>query len=169
MIRYLLLLYLGAVSVLLVDLNPLWASPLLLVAVSFLWDNKWAGLLGVLLFSIITLGRVDSADLTDLGDLSLMVIFVVLPEIVLLELVLSPRPYSFDRISFAPVLISASLILGFSLALFLLTRVQRIGVYLNSDPTLQVFILMALSIFFTGPILLGSRPADDRVGSRKRS
>lgn len=162
MIRYILLLYVGAISVLLIDTNPLWTTPLLLVAASFMWDNRWLGLLGLMVFSTVSLSRVDAGGLMDLWNLSMLVVLLILPEIVLLEIVLSPKPYGFEKISVYPVIISASLVAGFALVLFILTRIQRIGVYLNSDPTLQVFILMALSIFFTGPFLLGSRSGTRR-------
>ncbi|MEA3559158.1 MAG: hypothetical protein U9R75_07900 [Candidatus Thermoplasmatota archaeon] len=168
MIKYLLLLYLGIISILLVDTNPLWATPLLLVAASFMWDNRWVGLIGIMLFSLLSLGRVDTATLTDLGHLSMLLMFVVIPEIILLELVISPKPYRFERISVFPLVISLMLAGGFALVIFVLTRFQRIGVYLNSDPTLQVFVLMALSIFFTGPILLGSRGERSTVSPGKR-
>ncbi|MFW3146969.1 MAG: hypothetical protein ACMUIE_09180 [Thermoplasmatota archaeon] len=159
MIRYLLVLYLGLVSVLLIDPNPVWALPLLLVIVSLMWEKKWPGMAGLVLFSLVTLGRVEEASLTDLPGLLILTIVMVLPEVVVLEMVLSPRPYSISRISLAPILAVSGMVVGFGAAIFILSRFQRIGVYLNSDVTLQVFIMMSLVIFFSGPVLLGSRPS----------
>lgn len=156
MIRYLIVLYLALVSIILVDPNPLFATPLLLVLLSFMFDKRWIGVLGILGFSLITIGRLGGIDLTDIWYLLLHTILVMIPLVVLLEIVISPTPYRLERISIAPMIISLGMGAGMLLVLFLLSRVQRIGVYLNSDPVLQVFILMALSIFFFGPPLLGT-------------
>lgn len=156
MIRYLIVLYLALVSIILVDPNPLFATPLLLVMLSFMFDKRWIGVLGILGFSLITIGRLGGIDLTDIWSLLLHTILVMIPLVVLLEIVISPTPYRLEKISIAPMIISLGMGAGMLLVLFLLSRVQRIGVYLNSDPVLQVFILMALSIFFFGPPLLGT-------------
>ncbi|MGA1793410.1 MAG: hypothetical protein ACMUHM_05620 [Thermoplasmatota archaeon] len=160
MIRYLIVLYLGLVSIVLIDPNPLWAAPLLIILAGLLWEKKWLSLIGVLAFSIVSLGHIDTATFSDLPRMLLLAVSLVLPVLVLIELSLSERPYRLQRISLLPVLVSTGMLLGFFLALFLLVRVQRIGIYLSSDGLLQVFILMALSIFLTAPVLLGSRPSD---------
>ncbi len=156
MIRYLIILYLGLVSVILVDPNPLYAVPLVLVLMSFMFDLRWLGILGILGYSLITIGRLGGIDLTDIWSLLLYTILVMVPMVILLEIVLSPSPYRLERISIAPMMISIGMGSGLVLVLLVLSRIQRIGVYLNSDPVLQVFILMALSIFFFGPPLLGT-------------
>jgi hypothetical protein len=155
-IRYLIVLYLGLVSIILVDPNPLFATPLLLVLASFMFGKRWIGVLGILGYSLITIGRLGGIDLTDIWSLLLHTVLVMIPLVVLLEIVISPSPYRLERISIAPMILSLGMGAGMLLVLFLLSRVQRIGVYLNSDPVLQVFILMALSIFFFGPPLLGT-------------
>lgn len=166
MIRYLLVLYLGLVSVLLIDPNPVWALPLVLVVISLLWEKKWPGVAGLVLFSLVTLGRVEDASLTDLPHLILLTVVMVLPEVVLLEVILSPRPYAISKVSLAPILTLAGMVTGFGASIYILSRFQRIGVYLNSDVTLQVFIVMSLVIFFSGPALLGSRPSVSQNGRR---
>ncbi|MBN1539007.1 MAG: hypothetical protein JW939_02600 [Candidatus Thermoplasmatota archaeon] len=155
MIRYLLVLYLGLISIVLIDPNPLWATPLLLVLVGFLWEKRSLSLVGMVSFSMISVGHVGTASFSDLPRLLLLSISLVLPMILLLEISLSPRPFRLLRISLVPVLMTAGMIVGFFCILMVLIRVQRIGVYLSSDGLLQVFITMALSIFLTGPVLLG--------------
>jgi hypothetical protein len=155
-IRYLIVLYLGFVSIVLVDPNPLFALPLVLVLLSFMFDKRWVGVLGILGYSLITIGRLGGIDLTDIWSLVLNLLLVMIPLVILLEIVISPSPYKLERLSLPPLLISFGMGAGMITVLFALSRVQRIGVYLNSDPVLQVFILMALSIFFFGPPLLGT-------------
>ena len=162
MIRYLVLLYLGVISIVLIDPNPLWSLPLLLVLIGFLSKRKWITLIGILLFSTVTLGRIDHGSFTDLPDLILLTLGIVVPLVILLEVSLAPRPYRLQRISLVPTLISIGIILSFFGVLFILGNIQRIGVYLSSDPLLQVFILTALALFFTAPMLLGSRPPEKR-------
>jgi len=160
MIRYLIVLYLGLISIVLIDPNPLWASPLIIILVGMLWEKKWLSILGILTFSIVSIGHMASANFSDLPRLLLMSVALVLPVLVVIELSLSERPYKLQRVSLFPVLATGGMLLGFFTALFLLVRVQRIGIYLSSDGLLQVFVLMALSIFLTAPVLLGSRPSD---------
>jgi hypothetical protein len=160
MIRYLILLYLGVISIVLIDPNPLWSLPLIFVLIGSLLKRRWLTLLGILLFSTITLGRVDHGSFTDLPDLIVLTLGIVLPLVILLEASLAPQPYRIQRISLIPTVISIGMIIGFFSVLFLLANIRRIGVYLSSDPILQVFILMALALFFTAPVLLGSSPPE---------
>lgn len=175
MIRYLIVLYLGLVSVLLVDENPLYALPLVLVLISFMFDKKWIGFLGVGLFTLVTLGKLGSVDLGNMGTILLHTAIVLVPLVGLLELVLSPKPYRLERLSGYPIMIALLLLTGAFLAVFIITRINRIGIYLEADPILQVFMIISLSIFFFGPPLLSKadnerdispghhvRPAEDK-------
>jgi hypothetical protein len=109
----------------------------------------------------------DQGSFTDLPDLIILTLAIVLPLVILLEVSLSPQPYRIRRISLVPVSISIGIILAFFGALFILGNIRRIGVYLSSDPILQVFILMALALFFTSPMLLGSRPPEKKNRPRQ--
>ena len=162
MIAYFIILYLGLISIILVDPNPLWTLPLVLVLIGNLWRKKWLSLFGLALFCVVTVGRIGDVSLTELPNLFMIGLTLVLPLIGLFEIILSPSPYRLDKVSIAPIVITTSLLSVFILALFFVIRILRIGIYLNSDPTLQVFILMSLSILLTGPILLGSRPSPAR-------
>lgn len=154
MIRYLMVLYMGLVSVLLVDRNPLYSLPLILVLLSFMFENKWVGFAGVSIYIIVTLGNLDTIDLRNMGRLLLHLVLVMAPLVVLLELVLSKKPYRIERISAYPLVISGALVMALLLFLLILTRIRRIGVYLESEPLLQVFIIISLSILIFGPTLL---------------
>lgn len=155
MIRYLVVLYLGLISVVLIDPNPLWAAPLVLVLAGFLWEKRSLSIAGLVLFSMVSIGHIGTPSFSDLPRLLLLTISLLLPIIVLLEISISPKPFRLLRISIVPVLVTAGMVVGFFSILMILVRVQRIGVYLSSDGLLQVFITMALSIFLTGPVLLG--------------
>ena len=161
MIRYLVVLYLGLVSVFLHDWNPLYALPLVLVLISFMFDRKWVGLAGVALYILVTLGTLDTVELSNFLGLILRSFIIMLPLLVLLELVLSPKPYRLERISGYPLIISTLLVIGLFFTLFAITRIRHIGIYLDTDPLLQVFILISLAIFFFGPPLLS------RTGNRR--
>jgi len=161
MMRYLIVLYLGFVSVLLGDKNPLFALPLVLVLISFMYNKKWIGFLGVGLFTIVTLGKLEPVNLGNIGSVLLHSAIVLVPLVGMLELVLSPRPYRLERLSGYPIMIALLLLVGVFLAVFIITRIQRIGVYLEADPILQVFMIISLSIFFFGPPLL-SRADNER-------
>jgi len=170
MIRYLIVLYLGIISIVLIDPNPLWALPLALVSIGQLWENKWLSIAGILTYSVVTVGRLAEGSFSDMSDLILLTLAVVLPIVILLEITLSSRPYKVQRISLIPTLITFCIIGAFSFLLFLIKvgfgPFDRIGVYLSSDPVLQLFILLSMAIFFTGPILLGSRPPEKGKGAR---
>jgi hypothetical protein len=171
MIGYLLVLYLGVISVVLIDPNPLWALPLVIVLIGQLWEKRWIGLMGILLYSVVTVGRLSSGSVSDIKDLSLLVLGIVVPILILVEINLSPSPYRLQRVSLVPVSITIGIVAGFIGALLLLLnapgRFGGIGVYLSSDPVLQIFIIMSLTIFFTGPILLGSGPPEERKEARR--
>jgi hypothetical protein len=91
--------------------------------------------------------------------------------IVLLEVSLSQRPYRLRRISLLPSLVTAGIVLGFFGALFIIVNApapyDRFGIYLSSDPVLEVFVLMSLTLFFTSPILIGSQQPSDGNASRQ--
>lgn len=160
MIRYLVLLYLVVISIVLIDPNPLWSLPLVVVMIGFIAKKRWLVLPGILLYATITVGRMEQGSFTDLPNLILLTVAVIVPLVILLEITLAPRPYRLQRISLVPAMISIGIIVAFFGVLLILANIQRIGVYLASDPLLQVFILMALALFFTSPILLGSRPPE---------
>ncbi|MBN1391152.1 MAG: hypothetical protein JXA22_10975 [Candidatus Thermoplasmatota archaeon] len=163
MIRYLVVLFLGLVSLVLIDPNPLWAAPLVIVLIGFLWEKRSVSISGLVIFSMVSVGHVATASFSDLPHLLLLTAGLVIPIIVLLEISLSTRPFRLQRMSLIPVLASIGLVIGFCSILFIMIRVQRIGVYLSSDVLLQVFMMMAISILLTGPILLGSRPPETQV------
>ena len=54
MIRYLIVLYLGVVSIVLVDPNPLWSLPLVVILIGLMWDVKWLSLTGIASYSLVT-------------------------------------------------------------------------------------------------------------------
>ncbi len=165
MMRYLIVLYLGFVSVLLVDPNPLYALPLVLVLISFMFDRKWIGFFGVGLFTLVTLGKLGSVDLGNIGIILLHSAIVLVPLVGLLELVLSPKPYRLERLSGYPIMIAFLLLTGAFSAVFVITRVQKIGLYLEADPILQVFMIISLSIFFFGPPLLSRSDNEQDIPS----
>jgi hypothetical protein len=170
MIVYLTIIYLGIISVVLVDPNPLWTLPLVAVVFGEMFKNKWLSLLGILIFSAVSIGRYTTGSFTDMLDLILMTITLIIPVIFLLEVTLAPRPYKVRRLSVVPLLISGGMVIAFFGVLLLImiapAPYDRIGLYLSSDPVLQVFMLMSLSILFTGPVLLGSSPPDDQNTAR---
>ncbi len=173
-IKYLLVLYLALMSTILVNPNPLFALPLVLVLISLMFDQRWIGMAGVLAYTVLTFK--DTTEILYLSDVSLNNIFsiiiftilVLLPLVAILEIVLFPRPYRIERISLGPLLISMGLAIGMLITIFILSRVQMIGVYLESDPMLQVFILMSSAIFLFAPPLL-SRSGKDPNGPKERS
>ncbi len=167
MMRYLVVLYMGLVTVLVIDGNPLWALPLLLVVASFFWNVRWPGVIGIILYSTLTLSRIDDASFTNLIRLLAYGAGLLLPTILMLELVISPKPYRLERTSLIPVLIMTGLIGVFFLALFLLMGYSRIGIYIHSDVTVQVYILIALTLFLAGPVLLTSRKPSGSGGGKR--
>ncbi|HHD16830.1 MAG TPA: hypothetical protein ENK47_08985 [Euryarchaeota archaeon] len=160
MIGYLLVLYLALVSVLHIDPNPLYTLPLAAVLIGFLFEKKWMGVAGWTGFVLISFWKLGSPNLTDIWSVSIHIIILVLPLIILLEAILSPRPYRLERIGIWPLVISIFLSAGAILLLFFLPRIQQIGIYLDSDPSLQIFIITAIAILFFGPVLLGPGPSD---------
>ncbi|MGA1872189.1 MAG: hypothetical protein ACMUHY_00830 [Thermoplasmatota archaeon] len=169
MIRYLIVLYLGLISLVLIDPNPLWSTPLVLVLIGLLWERRSVTLLGIITFSIVSVGHMSAVSLSDLPEVGLLSLALVLPLVLLLEISLSDRPYRVQRISLVPILVSLGMIAVFISTLFVLARFQRIGVYVSSDPLLQVFVLISLTIFLTGPVLLGSRPAEQEKIERSQN
>ena len=173
-IRYILVLYLALVSTILVNPNPLFTLPLVLVAISLMFDKKWVGIVGILAYTILTFR--DATEILYLSDVSLnnllsIIIFTVLillPLVAILEIVLFPRPYRIESISLGPIVISMGLAIGMLITIFILSRVQMIGVYLESDPILQVFILISIAIFLFAPSLL-SRPGKGTDKHKERS
>jgi hypothetical protein len=99
-----------------------------------------------------------------------MTVTLIAPVIFLLEVTLAPRPYKVRRLSVGPLLISGGIVIAFFGFLLLIVLApspyDRIGLYLSSDPLLQVFMLMSLTILFTGPVLLGSGPPEDQNKAR---
>jgi len=156
MIRHLIVLYLAIAVLILVGPNPLWVLPLLLISASFITGNRWIGLVGAVAFGSVSLSRIDPVSLEDLFDLLVLVLTVCVPLIAAIELVLSDKPYRLEKVRWAPLAIASLLVGGMIASLFILIRVQRIGVYLRSDPSLQVFIIISMAVLFTGPILLSS-------------
>ncbi len=157
MIRYLIVLYLGVASIVLLDPNPLWSLPLVVVLIGLMWDMKWLSLTGIGLFSLVTVGRADGVYITEGPELLMFSVLLVIPIIVLIDIMLAPRPYRTGRVSVVPILAAIGMIAGMAGGLMIMVQVRRIGLYFESDPTLQVFLLISLSILFTGPFLLGSR------------
>ena len=156
MMRHLVVLYMAVLTVIVIDNNPLWALPLLLVTASFLWDRRWPGILGIVLYSTVTISRIEDASFTNLVLLAAYGAGLIAPLVLMLELILSPKPYRIERISVVPATISVGLLGAFVLALFLLNRYSRIGIFIRSDITLQVFMLVALTLLITGPVILSS-------------
>ncbi|MGA1820916.1 MAG: hypothetical protein ACMUIG_00155 [Thermoplasmatota archaeon] len=162
MIRHLLVLYLALVALILgPDLNPLWVLPLLLVSVCFLTRQKWIGLVGFLLFGLITLGRIE-VSFNDMYQLAVYTLGIIIPSLIMMELILSGKPYRLEKLSPGPIMVTAGLISGFIISLFIIVRISRVGVYLNSDLIVQVFVLMSLSILFAAPVILGGKKGSDR-------
>jgi hypothetical protein len=156
--RHLVVLYLALASVLVIGPNPLWPLPLLLVSASYITGNRYLGIGGMVGFFAVTLGRMPAQSFFDMGQLSLMVAGIVVPGVIALDMALSERPYQFFKPRPAPVAITALLAAGLIGGIVVLSRLQRIGVYLGSDPVLQVFMVIALSVLFTGPVLLTKGP-----------
>lgn len=157
MIRHLIVLYMAVVTLLVIGTNPVPVLPLILVSLSLIIERKWLGLVGILLYGLFAFGRIDQVDMSDLLGLLNYSLALLLPLLIMLELVIAEKPYRVERISIRPILTVAGLLVGFSILLVIVIRVSRIGIYLNSDPVIQVFILMALSILFFAPVLLGGR------------
>jgi hypothetical protein len=156
MIRQIPVLYLAVVTLVIIGPNPLWILPLLLISASLITEWKWIGLLGILSYAVISLGMIDDLSMTDLSELTANSLAFLIPLIILLELVISEKPYRIEKISAGPVIKTLTLIAGFIITLLIVVRISRIGVYLNSDPMIQIFILMSLSILFSAPVLIGS-------------
>lgn len=152
--RHLVVLYLALFSILMIDHNPLWALPLLLVSGSFIWKNRWIGLAGLALFLTVTAGRIPERYLTDLPELAMLALTLLIPSMIALELVLSERPYNLQPPGFKPLTITAVLAAMTVISLVLIPRMLRIGVYMGSDPGLQVFLVISASLLFTAPVLL---------------
>ena len=161
MIRHLIVLYMALVSLLVIGPDPLPILPLLLVSLSFITEKKWLGLIGLLLYGLIGLSRVEDVSMSDPVGFGAISLAMLIPMLIMLELIIAGRPYRIERVSLSPLLKITGLLLGFSLLLLIVIRISRIGIYLNSDPAIQVFILMALSILFTGPILLSTRTTEE--------
>lgn len=161
MIRHLLVLYLAVITLILgPDLNPIRVLPLLLVSVCFITEQKWIGLLGFLLFGLVTLGGIE-VSFNDMVQLGIYSLGIILPSIIMLELILSRKPYRLEKVSPGPIMITAGLITGFMACLLIIVRISRVGVYLNSDLIVQVFVLMSLSILFAAPVILGGRKGSE--------
>jgi hypothetical protein len=160
-----MVLYLGVASIVLADPNPLWALPLVAVLIGLMWEKKWLALTGIALFSLVTVGRVPGTYLTDGLDLAILSVSLILPIIVLIDIVLVPRPYRIGKVSLVPILSAAGILAGLITGLIFMVQFKRIGVYLESDPTLQVFLMMSFALFLTAPFLMGSRtPVPSRKG-----
>jgi hypothetical protein len=172
MIGQLLSLLVLALVMLLTGMDPFGFIPLLLVPISTLVRARWLGLVGLLLFWTISLATVKGADLTDIPRFGALTASLLLPTVMLLELVLTPHPYRIERISIWPFLVVAGLTIALASAMVVLTRIGNIGVYIGSDPTLQLFVLMSLTILFTGPFILrtgyGGGPSAVKGGQSPR-
>jgi len=162
MIRHLIVLYLAVVTLVLIDPNPLYVLPLLPVSLSFILKRRWIGLLGILGYSTIGLSSASEVSFTDMVELLSYTSAVVLPTLVAVELVLTPAPYRLERLSPRPLILTASIIALLFLALYVLTRLLRIGLFLESDVSTQIFILISLSLFFSSPFLLSSLQGGSR-------
>ncbi|MDG6225169.1 MAG: hypothetical protein QCI82_06615 [Candidatus Thermoplasmatota archaeon] len=162
MLRHLVVLYLALFSILMIDHNPLWALPLLLVSGSFIWNNRWLGLTGIALFLTITVGRLPALYLSDLRDMAMLAVTLLIPSIIAIELVLTRRPYDLRAPGLKPFAITAILAVMTVIALVAIPRLLRIGIYMGSDPGLQVFFAISASLLFTAPVLLS------RGGVRER-
>ncbi len=156
MIGLLLVTLILMLAMLLSGMNMLGAVPLVLVPVAALVRSRWLGLIGLLGFCTLSLGSVKGVELADLPRFGALTASLVIPPVLLLELILSERTLRTEKVSVWPILVVLGLTVALVITLIGLTRVQGIGVYLGSDPTLQVFVLMSLSILFSGPILLAS-------------
>jgi hypothetical protein len=154
MIKHLAVLYLAFASVLVIGPNPLWILPLIMISASYITGNRYLGIAGVLLFFTVTLGRIPDQSFSDLPELAMLVAGLVIPGIIALELVLSDRPYVHGRLSPVPVVVAVITVGCMVSGVMVLSRLQRIGLYLGSDPMLQVFMFVSLAVLFTGPVLL---------------
>jgi hypothetical protein len=153
MMRHLVVLYLAFASILVIGPNPLWILPLMISA-SYIMGNRYLGIAGVLLFFTVTLGRMPDQSFSDLSELAMLVAGLVLPGIIALELVLSDRPYVHGRLSMVPLGVTVISVVCMVSGVMVLSRLQRIGLYLGSDAMLQIFMLVSLAVLFTGPVLL---------------
>ncbi len=156
MIGQLLVTLVLAIVMVLAGMNMLGALPLILIPVSALVRSRWLGLAGLLGFFTLTLGSVKGVELTELPRFGALTASLVVPSVILLELVISDRTVRSEKFSIWPILVVSGLTAALMTFLIFLTRVKGIGVYLGSDPTLQVFVVMSLSILLSGPILLGT-------------
>ncbi len=166
MMRYLILLYLGVITMLTVESNPIYLAPLVIVALSFAFGNRWVGIAGVLLFGTFTLNVLQDATLSNLIDLILYSVGLLFPMVIMLELILSARPYRIERVSAFPIIVTMVMICLFWGCLFIVVRVGRIGIFLGSNPSTQIFIIISLTLLFVGPFLISSR--DRYVQGRKK-
>ena len=166
MMRYLILLYLVVITMLTVDPNPIYLAPLVIVALSFAFGNRWVGIAGVLLFGTFTLNVLQDATLSNLIDLILYSVGLLFPMVIMLELVLSARPYRIERISPFPIVLTMALICLFWGGLLVVVRVGRIGIFLGSNVSTQIFIIISLTLLLAGPFLISSR--DRNVQGRKK-
>ncbi len=166
MMRYLILLYLGVITMLTVEANPIYLAPLVIVALSFAFGNRWVGIAGVLLFGTFTLNVLHDATLSILIDLILYSVGLLLPMLIMLEFILSARPYRIERLSAFPIILTIVLICLFWGGLFIVVRVGRIGIFLGSNISTQIFITISLTLMLVGPFLISSR--DRYVQGRKK-
>lgn len=145
-------------------MDLLWALPLLLVPLSTLVKARWLGMMGLFLFCTLALGSMGDVDLTDLPRFAAIATALMLPTLMLLELVLTPRPYRVEKVAVWPMVIGAGLTAALAISVLALLRMRNLGIYIGSDPTLQVFVIMSLTILFTGPFLLrtGQRGASEQ-------
>jgi hypothetical protein len=158
-IRYLLVIYLGLVSVLVIDPNPLYALPLVLVLLGIMFDLRPVGVLGILGFSIFTLERARYSGMDDIWNLFLHSVIIIIPLIITLEIILTPRPYRIERISLTPLIVTSILILVYVSLIFFIPRFERIGLYLGSQDLVQVFLVISISILLFSPPLLSRGPS----------
>jgi hypothetical protein len=168
-IGLLLVTLLLLLAILLSGMEALAAIPLLLVPLSAILRARWVGLVGLLAFCAVGLGSLKGAELTDLPRFGALTASLVIPCVILMELLLSDRTVPAEKVSLWPIAVISGLLLLLMTALALLLRLRMIGVYLGSDPTLQVFVLMSLSILISGPILLTTGlkgPPTDKKGSQ---
>ncbi|MCK5774303.1 MAG: hypothetical protein KAH57_10990 [Thermoplasmata archaeon] len=165
MMRYLILLYLGVITMLTVDPSPIYLAPLVIVALSFAFGNRWVGIVGVLLFGTFTLNALRDASLSNLMDLILYSVGLLIPMVLMLELVLSSRPYRIERISPLPLVLTIALTCLFWGGLLAVVRVGRIGIFLGSNVSTQIFIIISLSLLLVGPFIISS--GDRSIQGRK--
>lgn len=157
MIRYILTVLLAGLSLLLIEHNPLWTVPLAVIFLSLFLRSKWLGIAGIASYFLLTLGRSGTSSFSDPVGLLLRAAVLVLPALVLLELVLYPGRYRVEKVSVTSVVLMAALSGGMVLTLYAISRIAWIGIYLGSDPSLQVFLLISLSVLFFGPALFSGK------------